>query len=195
MIEAGSNDGYLLKNYRTAGIPVAGVEPAENIAAHAIEVHGIDTRAEFFSAALAQKLTTEGRQADVFHAHNVLAHVPDPNDFVAGIRHVLKPGGLAVIEVPYVKDMIDACEFDTIYHEHLCYFSLSALDFCFRRNGLAIADVERISIHGGSLRLFVESAADARRSAPAAEALLAEERAWGRARPTRTSPSRPASTA
>src|SRR6202011_2945541 len=179
VIEAGSNDGYLLKNYRTAGIPVLGVEPAENIAAHAIEVHGIDTRAEFFGAALARKLAGEGYQADVFHAHNVLAHVPDPNDFVAGIRHVLKPGGLAVIEVPYVKDMIDDCEFDTIYHEHLCYFSLSALDFCFRRNGLAIADVERISIHGGSLRLFVESAADARASAPAVEALLAEERTWG----------------
>jgi len=179
VIEAGSNDGYLLKNYRAAGVAVLGIEPAENIAAHASKVHGIDTRVEFFSAALAQKLASEGCQADVFHAHNVLAHVPDLNDFVAGIRHVLKPGGLAVIEVPYVKDMIDDCEFDTIYHEHLCYFSLSALDCCFRRNGLAIVDVERISIHGGSLRLFVQSAADARTSAPAVEALLAEEQAWG----------------
>jgi SAM-dependent methyltransferase len=179
VIEAGSNDGYLLKNYRAAGIPVLGIEPAENIAAHASKVHGIDTRVEFFSAALAQKLASQGCQADLFHAHNVLAHVPDLNDFVAGIRHVLKPGGLAVIEVPYVKDMIDECEFDTIYHEHLCYFSLSALDCCFRRNGLAIVEVERISIHGGSLRLFVQSAADARSSASAVEALLAEEQAWG----------------
>jgi SAM-dependent methyltransferase len=179
VIEAASNDGYLLKNYRAAGIPVLGIEPAENVAAHATKAHGVETRVEFFTAALAQTLAREGCRADVFHAHNVLAHVPDFNDFVAGIRHVLKPGGLAVIEVPYVKDMLDACEFDTIYHEHLCYFSLSALDHCFRRNGLAIVDVERISIHGGSLRLFVQAAADARNAAPAVAALLAEEEAWG----------------
>ena len=178
VIEAASNDGYLLKNYRAAGIPVLGIEPAENVAAYAAKVHGIDTRVDFFGAALAQTLAREGCRADVFHAHNVLAHVPDLDDFAAGIRHVLKPGGLAVIEVPYVKDMIDGCEFDTIYHEHLCYFSLSALDHCCRRNGLAIADVERISIHGGSLRLFVQAAPDARRSA-AVQDLLAEERAWG----------------
>jgi SAM-dependent methyltransferase len=178
VIEAGSNDGYLLKNYRSAGIRVLGIEPAENIASHAAKAHGIETRAEFFTVALARKLVGEGFQADVFHAHNVLAHVPDLNDFVSGIRHVLKPGGLAVIEVPYVKDMIDECEFDTIYHEHLCYFSLSALDCCFRRNGLALVDVERISIHGGSLRLFVQVAGDARATL-AAGALLAEEQAWG----------------
>src|SRR5205807_5875780 len=133
---------------------------------------GIDTRAEFFSAALAQKLTGEGCQADVFHAHNVLAHVPDLNDFVAGIRHVLKPSGVAVIEVPYVKDMIDDCEFDTIYHEHLCYFSLTALDKLFRRQGMIIFDVEVLPIHGGTLRLFARKD-NGNSLGPAVERLLA----------------------
>ena len=154
VIEAASNDGYLLKNYRAAGMPVLGLEPARNIARHAREVNEIPTREDFFTAALAHQLAAEGLCADVFHAHNVLAHVPDLNGFVAGIATVLRPTGVAVIEVPYVANMLSECEFDTIYHEHLCYFSLTALDRCFRRHGLMITDVERVAIHGGSLRLF-----------------------------------------
>jgi SAM-dependent methyltransferase len=176
VIEAASNDGYLLRNYRAAGVPVLGIEPARNVARCAREEHDIPTREEFFTADTARRLAAEGLRADVFHAHNVLAHVPDLNGFVEGIRAVLKPDGVAVVEVPYVKDMLDGCEFDTIYHEHLCYFSLTALDGCFRRHGLTIADVERVPIHGGSLRLLASPGAT---PDPGVAALLAEENSWG----------------
>ena len=175
--EAASNDGYLLRFYLALGVPVLGIEPARNIAQVA-EERGIPTIAEFFDAALAQRLAVEGRRPDIFHAHNVLAHVADLNGFVEGISIVLADDGEAVIEAPYVKDMIDRCEFDTIYHEHLCYFSLTALEALFRRHGLAVADVERIPVHGGSLRVFAR-----RRGtwspAPAVADLLGEEAAWG----------------
>jgi SAM-dependent methyltransferase len=154
-LEAASNDGYLLQYYQRAGVPVLGIEPAVNVARVAQEERGIPTLCEFFGEALAQRLHKEGLQADVVHAHNVLAHVADLNGFVAGIGLVLKEDGVAVIEVPYVKDLIDRVEFDTIYHEHLCYFSLTALDHLFRRHGLVVQDAERVPIHGGSLRLFV----------------------------------------
>jgi SAM-dependent methyltransferase len=153
VVEAASNDGYLLKNYTAAGVPVLGVEPARNVAAVA-RANGVPTRDEFFTAELAESLAAEGVWADVFHAHNVLAHVADLPGFVQGVRTVLKPGGVAVIEVPYVRDLLGHNEFDTIYHEHLCYFSLSALDRLFRGRGLTVADAERVPIHGGSLRLF-----------------------------------------
>src|SRR5262249_9797972 len=123
VIEAASNDGYLLRHYRDAGVPVLGIEPARNVAQVARHQSAIPTLEEFFSEALARQLCAEGRRADVFHAHNVLAHVPDLNGFVRGVRHVLRDDGVAVIEVPYVRDLIDYCEFDTVYHEHLCYFS------------------------------------------------------------------------
>jgi hypothetical protein len=115
----------------------------------------------------------------VFHSHNVLAHVSDLNGFVAGIHTLLKPTGVAVIEVPYVKDMLDHCEFDTIYHEHLCYFSLTALDRCFRRHGFVIRDVERVPIHGGSLRLYAAHEQRVRGASQRVTDLLAEEAAWG----------------
>jgi SAM-dependent methyltransferase len=178
-IEAASNDGYLLKNYKALGIPVLGIEPARNIARVAAEQHGIPTREEFFTSEFAARLANEGLHADVFHAHNVLAHVPDLNGFVAGIRTILKPTGIAIIEAPYVKDMLDHCEFDTIYHEHLCYFSLTALDRCFRRHGLIIADVERVPIHGGSLRLFATRAEGVPAVSLRVNMLLAEEASWG----------------
>jgi SAM-dependent methyltransferase len=179
VVEAASNDGYLLKNYKAAGVPVLGIEPARNVAQVAIEKHGIPTREEFFDAKFAARLVAEGRRADVFHAHNVLAHVPDLNGFVAGVRTVLKTGGVAVFEVPYVKDMLDHCEFDTIYHEHLSYFSLTALDRCFRRHGLVIADVERVSIHGGSLRLYAIPVECVNGVPRRVAALLEEEAEWG----------------
>jgi SAM-dependent methyltransferase len=153
--EIASNDGYLLQYYKNAGIPVLGIEPAANVARVAREKRGIPTLVEFFGKDLAHALKQSGRSADVVHAHNVLAHVADLNGFVAGIGLFLKEEGVAVIEVPYVKDMIDQLEFDTIYHEHLCYFSLGALFGLFQRHNLIIQDVERIPIHGGSLRLFV----------------------------------------
>ncbi len=154
VVELASNDGYLLKNYVENGVPCLGIDPAEGPARSAEKV-GVPTLCSFFTRELAQKLANDGRQADVVHANNVLAHVADTNGFVQGIRILLKDEGLAVIEVPYVKDLIDYCEFDTIYHEHLCYFSVTALDHLFRQNGLYLNDVERLSIHGGSLRLFV----------------------------------------
>jgi SAM-dependent methyltransferase len=179
VVEAASNDGYLLKNYLARGIPVLGVEPACNVAEVAISRHGIPTRQEFFTHQFAQRLVEEGYRADVFHAHNVLAHVPDLNGFVAGIRTILKGSGVAVIEAPYVKDMLDHTEFDTIYHEHLCYFSLTALVECFRKHGLTIADVERVAIHGGSLRLFASPTESVNEISTRVNDLLAEEASWG----------------
>ncbi len=175
VVELASNDGYLLQHYAAAGVPVLGIEPAANIAKVANE-RGIRTRSEFFGLDCARRLAAEGLAADVVHANNVLAHVPDLNGFVAGIAAVLRPGGVAVIEVPYVRDLIEKCEFDTIYHEHLCYFSVSALVPLFARHGLALADIERIPVHGGSLRVF---ASGALAQGPAVTAMLGEEEAAG----------------
>jgi SAM-dependent methyltransferase len=155
VIEAASNDGYMLKNFYERGIPVLGIDPSVAPATAAQEA-GIPTMITFFTRDLAGELAAQGRSADVFLANNVLAHVPDLNGFVAGIKTVLKPDGLAVIECPYVVDLVDHVEFDTIYHQHLCYFSITALDKLFRQHGLYLNDVKRTAIHGGSLRLFVE---------------------------------------
>ncbi len=176
VVEIASNDGYLLQFYQKQNIPVLGIEPAANIARVAQAEKGISTLCEFFSKELAEILKAEGKQADVIHANNVLAHLPDLNGVVAGINLLLKPQGIAVIEVPYVKDMINHCEFDTIYHEHLCYFSLTALDRLLRRHNLLTIDVERLPIHGGSLRIFV-----GKNQQPTQQVinLLAEEKNWG----------------
>jgi hypothetical protein len=155
VVELASNDGYLLKNYVERGIPVLGIDPADGPAQAAQRI-GVPTLNAFFDVELAGKLRAEGRRADVIHGNNVLAHVADTNGFVAGIKLLLKETGVAVIEVPYAKDLIDHVEFDTIYHEHLCYFSVTALDRLFRRHALYLNDVRRLSIHGGSLRLYVE---------------------------------------
>ncbi len=157
--EIASNDGYLLQFYLRAGIKVLGIEPAKNIAVVARE-KGIDTLDEFFSRDLANELAAKGTRFDVVHANNVLAHVADLNGLTAGIYAFLKEDGLAVIEVPYLKPMLDHTEFDTIYHEHLCYFSLTALDRLFSFHKLYINDVEELQIHGGSLRLFIEKKED-----------------------------------
>ncbi len=172
VIELASNDGYLLKNYVEHGIPVLGIDPADGPAAAAEQI-GVPTLNTFFTLELAEKLRDEGRQADVVHGNNVLAHVADTNGFVQGISRLLKDDGVAVIEVPYVKDLIDHCEFDTIYHEHLCYFSVHALDHLFRSHGLFLNDVKRLAIHGGSLRLFVEKNEN---QGPNVKALLETER-------------------
>lgn len=179
VVEAASNDGYLLQYYKQAGVAVLGIEPAKNIAAQAERERGVPTLSEFFGAELAARLAGEGRRADVFHANNVLAHVPDLNGFVAGIATMLTPTGVAVVEAPYVKDMIDGVEFDTIYHEHLCYFSMTALDALFRRHGLIIVDVEHLEIHGGSLRIFASPTAKAAEPSNAVREMLAAEKRAG----------------
>ena len=158
VVEVASNDGYLLQYYQKAGVPVLGIEPAGNIARIARDERGVNTISEFFGTDLASKLAAAGKRADVIHANNVLAHVADLNGFVRGLQWLLKDTGLAVIEVPYVKEMIDHTEFDTIYHEHLCYFSLTALANLFSRHGLVIADVKRLSLHGGTLQFFARKA-------------------------------------
>jgi SAM-dependent methyltransferase len=174
VIEIASNDGYLLQYYKGAGIPVLGIEPAAN-AARVAEERGIPTLREFFTEDVARRLADEGKQADVLHANNVLAHVADLNGFVRGMGMLLEDGGVAAVEVPYVKEMIARREFDTIYHEHLCYFSLTALHNLFHRHDLSIRGVERIPVHGGSLRVFVEK----RASSPSTRNLLEEERDLG----------------
>ncbi|HEX2908717.1 MAG TPA: class I SAM-dependent methyltransferase [Phototrophicaceae bacterium] len=175
VVEIASNDGYLLQHYVGAGVPVLGIDPAQNIVQEAAR-RNVPTLCDFFSSELAQKLVADGQQADILHANNVLAHVADTKGFVKGISQLLKDTGLAVIEVPYVGALIEHTEFDTIYHEHLCYFSLSALDKLFRAHGLYIVDVERLAIHGGSLRIF---AAKTDVSNPAVVALLQEEHQRG----------------
>src|SRR5579863_4068475 len=154
VVELASNDGYLLQYYRARGVPVLGIDPAPGPVA-AARARGVDTLQAFFGRDLALRLAAEGRRADIIHANNVLAHVADTNGFVSGIGTLLKDDGVAVIEVPYVKDLIDHGEFDTIYHEHLCYFSVTALRNLFERHGLFLNRVEPLAIHGGSLRLFV----------------------------------------
>ena len=155
VVEAASNDGYMLKPFHEAGIQVLGIDPADGPAAAAVK-SGIRTLNTFFNLDLATRLAqSDGVAADVFLANNVLAHVPDLNNFVKGIRTLLKPDGIAVLECPYLMDLLEHTEFDTIYHQHLCYFSVTALDGLFRQNGLFLNDIKRLTIHGGSLRLFV----------------------------------------
>jgi len=176
VLEIASNDGYLLQHYAKQGVPVLGVEPARNVAKVAVEERGIRTITEFFGRELAETLVKDGQRADVIHANNVLAHVPDLNGVVAGIAIALKDDGVAVIEAPYAKELVDHREFDTIYHEHLCYFSLTALSHLMERHGLVVSDVERLPIHGGSLRIFVSKT---KKRSAAVTKLLAEEAGGG----------------
>ena len=178
VMEVASNDGYLLQHYRSAGVPVLGIEPARNIAAVARD-KGIDTLNEFFSIGVATALAESGRRADVVHANNVLAHVPDLNGFAAGLGRILKPGGVAIVEVPWVRDLVRNLEFDTIYHEHLSYFSVHAAAALFARHGLEIVDVEWLPIHGGSLRLWLAHAGAGAAPTEAVTRMLDDERREG----------------
>lgn len=155
VVELASNDGYLLKNFVEKGIGVLGIDPADG-PARAAEKAGVPTMCTFFTKDLAARLGSEGRRADVILANNVLAHVPDLNGFVEGMRTLIKDDGVVVIEVPYLKDLIEHTEFDTIYHQHLCYFSVTALDALFRRHSLYLNRIRRLPIHGGSMRLYIE---------------------------------------
>ncbi len=175
-MEVASNDGYLLQYYVQSGVPVLGIDPAENIIAEA-EARGVTSLAAFFGTELAEELRASGRRADVLHANNVLAHVPDLNGFVYGIGRVLTDDGVAIIETPYVKDLVERLEFDTIYHEHLFYYSVTALKELFARNGLDLVDVEWIPIHGGSLRVFASPTGSTKPRPSVSEYLAAEEEA------------------
>ncbi len=175
VLEIASNDGYLLRHFTAAGIPVLGVDPAPGPAAAAAAA-GIPTLQCFFTPALADRLAGEGKAADLICANNVLAHVPDPNTLLAGMVRLLKPGGLISVEVPYLRDLIEQCEFDTIYHEHHSYFSVTALHTLFRRHGLYLQQVEALGTHGGSLRVLAAF------DAPTGDAIqrwLREEQAAG----------------
>ncbi len=175
VVELASNDGYLLRHVAARGFRTLGIDPASGPVA-AARAAGIETLHAFFTEDLAEELAASGRQANLIFGNNVLAHVADTGGFVRGIARLLKPGGTAIIEAPYLRDLIEHGEFDTIYHEHLCYFSVAALRQLFARHGLALNDVERIPIHGGSIRLSIQHA-DA--PAPRMLALLAEEHALG----------------
>lgn len=157
VIEAASNDGYMLQVFAEHGIDVLGIDPATGPALEAIR-RGVPTIIDFFGLSLAKQLSAEGKRATIFLANNVLAHVADLNGFVQGIKEILSPDGLAVIEAPYLMQLIDKLEFDTIYHQHLCYFSVTALTKLFEQNGLYLNRVLQTNIHGGSLRLFIEKA-------------------------------------
>ncbi|MED5802309.1 class I SAM-dependent methyltransferase [Gordonia sp. Z-3] len=154
VVEIASNDGYLLQYFARNDVPVLGIEPAANVAEVA-RANGIDTCVEFFGTKLAEKLVDEGRQADHLIGNNVLAHVPDLNDFVAGMKLLLAPDGRITMEFPHLLALIAHNEFDTIYHEHFSYFSLHSVTRVFARHGLRLFDVDEVSTHGGSLRIYV----------------------------------------
>ena len=153
VVEVASNDGYLLRHFVEVGIPSLGIEPAANVAAEAIKI-GVPTEVAFFGRAAAERLRQRGHAADLVAANNVLAHVPDLNDFVAGLAHLLKPTGVLTVEFPHLLQLMREVQFDTIYHEHYCYFSLLAVENIFAAHGLTLFDVEELSTHGGSLRLY-----------------------------------------
>lgn len=179
VIEVAANDGYLLQYVRDAGIPCLGVEPTASTAKAARE-KGIEIVEEFFGVALAEQLVAAGKSADLTAANNVLAHVPNINDFVAGFAAVLKPQGVATFEFPHLLRLVSECQFDTIYHEHFSYLSLTSVCRMFEANGLHVFDVEQLETHGGSLRVFAQRRDTGKRAVePAVARVLALEDAAG----------------
>ena len=179
VVEVASNDGYLLKNFKAAGIPCYGVEPTASTAKAAREI-GIESIEEFFGIKLASRLVSEGRQADLTAANNVLAHVPDINDFVSGFTLLLKDQGVSTFEFPHLLNLVDKAQFDTIYHEHFSYLSLTAVNTIFKANGLSVFDVEEIATHGGSLRVFAQKTSTGKHAlSPRVAAMLAREATLG----------------
>jgi len=153
VVEIASNDGYLLQNFVARGIPVLGIEPARNVAEEAVR-RGIPTQVCFFGEDAARDLTAKGKRADLIIGNNVFAHVPDLNGFVSGLKTLLGPSGVITLEFPHLMRLMQQNQFDTIYHEHISYFSLTAVDRLFERHGLRIFDVQELSTHGGSLRIY-----------------------------------------
>jgi SAM-dependent methyltransferase len=167
VIELASNDGYLLQYFVQKGIPVLGIDPAANVV-KAAEQKGVSTLVRFFGRETAREVVAMGKQADLLLGNNVLAHVPDLNDFIGGMKLLLKPGGTITMEFPHLQRLMEGNQFDTIYHEHFCYFSLLSVEAAFARHGLTLFDVEEWSTHGGSLRVFVRHAEDEARPVGAA---------------------------
>jgi len=179
VVEVAANDGYLLQYVAARGIPCTGVEPSASTAAVARE-RGIPIIEAFFGSELAEELAASSRQADLMTANNVLAHVPDINDFVRGFTVLLKPDGVATFEFHHLRQLVDHCQFDTVYHEHFSYLSLTAVETIFAAAGLAVFDVEELPTHGGSLRIFAQRADTGRHGrTPAVDALLAAEASAG----------------
>ena len=178
VVEVASNDGYLLRYFKQAGVPVLGIEPAANVA-EAAEQLGIPTRVDFFGSGLADELRREGREADLIIGNNVLAHVPDLNDFVRGFATLLKPQGVATLEFPHLMRLVEHNQFDTIYHEHYSYFSFHTVQRVFAAHGLTLFDVDEIGTHGGSLRIYACRSESGSHSIDArvADLLEAEEQA------------------
>ena len=159
VVEIASNDGYLLQYFKSKGIPSLGIEPTTNTAKVAIE-KGIETIVEFFGVDLAQKLASRDKKADLLLGNNVLAHVPNLNDFVSGLKIALKPEGVITMEFPHLMQLVENCQFDTIYHEHFSYLSFLTVSKIFETHGLTMFDVQEISTHGGSLRIFAKHTED-----------------------------------
>ena len=179
VVELASNDGYLLKNFVDAGIPCLGIEPAANVAVAAVEL-GVPTDVSFFGSAKAAELREGGLRADLVLGNNVLAQIPDLNDFVSGITTILAPQGTVTIEFPHVLQLLEQNQFDTIYHEHFCYFSLKSAEAIFAAHGLTIFDVEELWTHGGSLRIYARhTEGDDRAVSAAIRQLRAKEQASG----------------
>ncbi len=179
VVEAASNDGYLLQYFKEKGIPVLGIEPAKNIARAAME-KGIPSVTAFFGRRLARELASGGKLADLLLGNNVLAHVPDINDFVIGLKILLKPQGVITMEFPHLVRLVEENQFDTIYHEHFSYLSFSTAEQIFAAHGLVLFDVEELPTHGGSLRIYGRHAEDETKPISAkAKELKARETDWG----------------
>jgi SAM-dependent methyltransferase len=178
VVELASNDGYLLQHFLPKEIPVLGIDPAANVA-RAAEERGVATLVDFFGVGLAQRLVDEGRRADLVIGNNVLAQVPDLNDFVEGVRILLAEGGTATFEFPHLARLVEGLQYDTIYHEHFSYFSLFTVRKVLAAHGLTVVDVETLPTHGGSLRVFAAHEGDPRGSSEAVGELLASEESEG----------------
>jgi SAM-dependent methyltransferase len=178
VVELASNDGYLLQHVVELGIPALGIEPAANVAESARE-KGIETVVEFFGCSVADRLAAEGRRADLLVANNVFAHVPDLNDFTAGMERILAPEGVVAIEFPHLVRLIEGNQFDTIYHEHFSYFSFLSARMVLRAHGLEVFDVLELGTHGGSLRVYAQKSGGVYPTTPAVGELVARERDLG----------------
>ena len=179
VVEIASNDGYLLQYFKAAGVPVLGVEPAANVAKVALEERGVPSRVAFFGRGTARAMVAEGTTADLLLGNNVLAHVPDLNDFVGGMPVLLKPAGVVTMEFPHLLRLIEQNQFDTIYHEHFSYLSFLTVEQVFARAGLRLFDVEQLPTHGGSIRIYACHDNAAHATTPAVEAMRQLERQHG----------------
>jgi SAM-dependent methyltransferase len=184
VVELASNDGYLLQHFLPKRVPVLGIDPAANVA-RAAEERGVPTLVEFFGAELAERLVGERGHADLVLGNNVLAQVPDLNDFVRGVAVLLAPGGTATFEFPHLARLLDGLQYDTIYHEHFGYFSLTTIREVFAAHGLAVTDVDEIGTHGGSLRVYAGHASESREPATSVAEIIAGEERDGLLEPER----------